>query len=86
MAPLTSIARRKFASGLSVTRYVWQNPANAGRRPQAVLRVIGFQAQSRLLHRRSVTRLDERSRMRIDLHRSSSHVRPARSAPGAVRA
>jgi FkbM family methyltransferase len=37
-----------------------------------VLRAIGYQAQGRLLHRRAVVRLGERSRLLVDLHRTSA--------------
>ncbi|MGH3205250.1 MAG: FkbM family methyltransferase [Streptosporangiaceae bacterium] len=61
-----------IATAVGVVRYVWQHPANAGQRPRAVLRAIGYQAQGRLLHRRAVARLGERSRLLVDLHRTSA--------------
>jgi FkbM family methyltransferase len=65
------IAQSPLAA-VGVIRYVWRHPANAGQRPRAVLRAIGYQAQGRLLHRRAVARLGERSRLLVDLHRTSA--------------
>ncbi len=64
--------RSQFAAAQEVLRYVWWHPANAGRRPRALLRAIGYQAQGRLLGRRSVARLGERSWLVVDLHRTSA--------------
>ena len=61
-----------LAAALGVIRYVWRHPANAGQRTRAVLRAIGYQAQGRLLRRRAVARLGERSRLLVDLHRTSA--------------
>ena len=61
-----------MASAAGVVGYVWRHPANAGQRPRAVLRAIGYQARGRLLHRRAVARLGERSRLLVDLHRTSA--------------
>jgi FkbM family methyltransferase len=60
------------ASGL--VRYVWQHPANAGQRPRALLRLAGYQARARLLHRRGIARLGERSRLWVDLHRTGASL------------
>jgi FkbM family methyltransferase len=55
-----------------VLRYVWRHPANEGARARALLRVARFQAAGRLLHRRGLARLGERSRIWVDLHRSGA--------------
>jgi len=55
-----------------VVKYVWKHPANTGHRSRALLRAVGYQAQARLLGRRVATRLGERSRLWVDLHRTSA--------------
>ena len=70
--PFTRIARRKFTTGRDLITYVWRLPANAGQRPRAVLRTIGFQVQGRVLGRRTVTRLGERSKVLVDMRRATS--------------
>jgi FkbM family methyltransferase len=62
----------KFAEGASVVRFVWEHPANSGHRVRAVLRATRYQAQARLLRRRGVARLGERSRLWVDLHRTAA--------------
>jgi FkbM family methyltransferase len=57
-----------------IIRYVWRHPANAGHRPHALLRLAHYQAQSRLLRRRVVARLGERSRLWVDLHRTGASM------------
>lgn len=70
--PAPSSARSPLATAREVISYVWRHPANAGQRPRAVLRAIGYQAQGRLLRRRGVAQLGERSRLLVDLHRTSA--------------
>jgi FkbM family methyltransferase len=53
----------------NVVKFVWTHPANKGRRAQAVARAVRFQARSRLLHRRTLARLGERSYLWAGLHR-----------------
>jgi FkbM family methyltransferase len=62
----------KFAESASVVRFVWEHPANSGHRVRAVLRAASYQAQARLLRRRGVARLGERSRLWVDLHRTAA--------------
>lgn len=62
----------KFAAGAGVIRYVWGHPANSRHRVRALLRAAHYQAQSRLLRRRAVARLGERSRLWVDLHRTGA--------------
>jgi FkbM family methyltransferase len=57
-----------------VVRYVWDHPANSRQRPRALLRLVGYQARTRLLRRRAVARLGERSRLWVDLHRTSASM------------
>jgi FkbM family methyltransferase len=69
---------RDFRSWLTtatgVIRYAWRHPANSGRRGRALLRVARYQARSRLLHRRAIARLGERSRLWVDLHRTGASM------------
>jgi FkbM family methyltransferase len=56
----------------TVASYVWNHPANADQRTAAVLRMVRYQAGARLLGRRSLARLGERSRLWVDLHRTAA--------------
>lgn len=67
-------AAGQLAAGAKVIRYVWGHPANSDQRGRAVLRALQYQAQSRLLGRRAVARLGERSRLWVDLHRTSASM------------
>jgi FkbM family methyltransferase len=62
----------QFAIGASIVKYVWAHPANSGHRVRAVWRAARYQVQARLLRRRAVTRLGERSRLWVDLHRTAA--------------
>jgi FkbM family methyltransferase len=68
LAPVTG----QLAMGAGVVRYVWGHPSNSGRRVRAVLRAARYQAQARLLRRRAVARLGERSRLWVDPHRTAA--------------
>jgi len=70
LAPLA----RQLALGAGVIGYVWGHPANAGRRMRAVLRAARYQVQSRLLRRRAMARLGERSRLWVDPHRTAASM------------
>lgn len=61
-----------LSAAAGIVKYVWQHPANTGHRSRALLRAAGYQAQSRFLGRRVATRLGERSRLWVDLHRTSA--------------
>jgi FkbM family methyltransferase len=61
-----------LSAAAGIVKYVWQHPANTGHRSRALLRAAGYQAQSRFLGRRVSTRLGERSRLWVDLHRTSA--------------
>jgi FkbM family methyltransferase len=58
-----------LARSRGVVRYVWTHPSNAGQRTAALVRLVRYQARARLLHRRSIARLGDRSRLWVDLHR-----------------
>jgi FkbM family methyltransferase len=60
------------ATAKAVIRFVWEHPANAGHRPRALLRVAGYQVRARVLRRRAIARLGERSRLWVDLHRTAA--------------
>lgn len=70
-SPLASVTGQ-FRAGAGVIGYVWGHPANSGRRGRALLRALRYQARGRLLRRRGVARLGERSRLWVDLHRTSA--------------
>jgi FkbM family methyltransferase len=69
--PLTAVSAQ-LAMGAGIVRYVWGHPANSGRRVRAVLAAAQYQVQARLLRRRSMARLGERSRLWVDLHRTGA--------------
>lgn len=52
-----------------VVKFVWEHPSNEGERTRALLRATGFQVRGRVLHRRTLTRLGEKSAIWADLHR-----------------
>jgi FkbM family methyltransferase len=60
------------ATGGSLVRHVWTHPANSGQRPAALLRLLSYQATARLLGRRGVARLGDRSRVWVDLHSTAA--------------
>ena len=53
----------------NVIKFVWTNPANEGERAQALVRAVRFQARGRLLHKRTLAHLGDRSLVWADLHR-----------------
>jgi FkbM family methyltransferase len=60
------------ADAKNVVKFVWEHPANEGRRTRAVMRAIGFQVRGRVLHRRTLAHLGEKSLMWADLHRTGA--------------
>lgn len=66
------LAAPRLAVTKAIIRYVWEHPSNAGHRPRALLRLTRYQAGARLLHRRAIARLGERSRLWVDLHRTAA--------------
>jgi FkbM family methyltransferase len=73
VSPL-AYANAQFAVGTGVVRYVWAHPSNSGRRLRALLRAARYQAQTRLLGRRAVARLGDRSRLWVDPHRTAASM------------
>jgi FkbM family methyltransferase len=71
-AGLLARAAAQFTMGTGVLRFVWRHPANSGQRVRAVLRAIGYQARVRLLRRRAVARLGDRSLLWVDAHRTAA--------------
>jgi len=62
-------ARRLALYCRNIVRFTWTHPANEKRRVRAVLRLARFQVRGRLLHRRTLVRLGDRSRVWADPHR-----------------
>jgi FkbM family methyltransferase len=62
----------QLAAGVAVIAYVWGHPANSGQRTCALLRALRYQARCRLLRRRALARLGQRSWLWVDLHRTSA--------------
>jgi FkbM family methyltransferase len=56
----------------SIATFIWTHPANEGERARALLRAASFQARARLLHRRTLARLGDRSKVWADLHRTAA--------------
>jgi FkbM family methyltransferase len=71
-AGLLARAAAQFTMGRGVLLFVWRHPANSGQRVRAVLRAIGYQAQVRLLRRRAMARLGDRSLLWVDAHRTAA--------------
>jgi FkbM family methyltransferase len=65
-------AAAQCAVGAGIVRYIWTHPSNAGGRLRALRRAAGYQLGSRLLGRRAVAPLGERSRVWVDLHRTAA--------------
>jgi FkbM family methyltransferase len=70
----TFLSRTKGVKGYihTVISFSWANPANEGGRIWAVLRLISFEFRGRVLRRRTVARLGNRSSMWADIHRWES--------------
>ena len=65
-------AAGQLGTAKAVVSFVWEHPSNAGHRPRALLRLAGYQFRARLLHRRTIARLGERSQIWVDLHRTGA--------------
>lgn len=52
-----------------VAKFVWTHPANRGHRTRALARAIRFQARGRVLRRRTLAKLGDRSLLWAALHR-----------------
>jgi len=53
-------------------RFVWEHPSNEGERGRAVLRAAAFQFRGRVLRRRTLTKLGDKSKIWVDLHRNGA--------------
>jgi FkbM family methyltransferase len=72
----SSLARAaaQCAAGAGVVRYIWEHPSNDGRRLRALKRAAFYQVGSRLLGRRAVAELGERSRLWVHPHRTAASM------------
>jgi FkbM family methyltransferase len=61
-----------IADATGVVRFVWTHPSNEGERVRALLRAARFQAGGRMLGRRTLARLGDRSWVWADLHRKAA--------------
>jgi FkbM family methyltransferase len=66
----TATAAIKDAKG--VVKYVWEHPANEGRRTRALLRAARFQIRGRIFGRRTLAQIGDSSRVWAYLHRTSA--------------
>lgn len=60
------------ADAKKVVKFVWEHPSNDGKRTRAVMRAAGYQFRARVLHRRTLARLGEKSTIWADLHRTGA--------------
>jgi FkbM family methyltransferase len=60
------------ATGAGVVRYIWKHPSNEGQRLRVLRRAASYQVRYRILGRRAVARLGERSRLWVDPHRTAA--------------
>lgn len=56
----------------SVVAFVWKHPSNADKRTRALLRAARFQLRGRILGRRTLAQLGDRSTIWAELHRTGS--------------
>ena len=66
--------RTRLSTATAVIRYVWRHPANSGRRGRAPAARRPLPGAGRLLRRRAIARLGERSRLWVDLHRTGASM------------
>lgn len=59
-------------SVISVLRYVWNHPANKSVRTTSILRSVRFQLRGRILHKRTIVPIGERSKLWAELHWTAS--------------
>jgi FkbM family methyltransferase len=62
----------KFTVTKNVVSFIWTHPANERERARALLRAVSFQARAKLLHRRTLARLGDRSMVWVDPHRTAA--------------
>jgi FkbM family methyltransferase len=60
------------SDSVGILKFVWGHPANEGARARALVRAVRFQTSGRLLGRRTLARLGERSIVWADLHRTGA--------------
>jgi FkbM family methyltransferase len=72
LASVPADATRVLHSTHGVVRFIWNHPANHGKRIKSLARAVRFQVRGRLLGRRSITRLGDRSVIWSQLHRTAS--------------
>jgi FkbM family methyltransferase len=70
----TFLSRAKGVKGYihTIIGFSWTSPANEGERIWAMLRLISFEFRGRVLRRRTLVRLGNRSSMWADIHRWES--------------
>jgi FkbM family methyltransferase len=61
-----------IADAWTVVKYVWAHPANEGKRAHALIRAVRFQIRGRVLGRRTLAQLGDRSRVWAYLHRTAA--------------
>jgi len=60
------------ANARILVKFIWTHPANEGDRTRALVRAVRFQARGRVLRRRTLARLGDRSRVWARPHRSAT--------------
>ena len=68
-APFRARAENALKYAKNVINFIWAHPANEGHRIRALFRAAGFQARARVLRRRTLARLGDRSSVWVGLHR-----------------
>jgi FkbM family methyltransferase len=61
-----------LGSAVSVLNYVWTHPANQSAKTASIVRAVRFQARGRVLRKRTVVPLGDRSRLWAELHWTAS--------------
>ena len=55
-----------------VVKFVWNHPANEGKRIRALLRAVRYQARGRLLNQRTLAQIGDHSHIWVSLHRTGA--------------
>ena len=63
---------KTVSDSVGLLKFVWGHPANEGARARAMVRAVQFQISGRLLGRRTLALLGERSVVWADLHRTGA--------------
>jgi len=61
-----------LSNAKSVVKFIWTHPSNQGQRARALFRAARFQARGRLLRRRTLAKLGQRSSIWAELHRTAA--------------